>query len=171
MEPATKRFFDMPELIAHLTQHLDCTEISSLMQTSRRMHELCTPAHYHNVERCFIPARVNSTESIQAFAKNVHHIRAIVLWRFEIAYYTNCVFAFQDLKATPSSLSTAIAHPFLRRPLWPAPTDLLISKMTMPPMTLLTKLNLSFDMSDSCEDCPYDLPSYRNPKAVITQAC
>ncbi|KAK3814547.1 MAG: hypothetical protein JOS17DRAFT_760739 [Linnemannia elongata] len=38
-------------------------------------------------------------------------------------------------------------------------------------MTMLTKLDLDFKEEWMCEECPYYLPSYRDPKATLTQAC
>ncbi|KAK3814548.1 MAG: hypothetical protein JOS17DRAFT_446414 [Linnemannia elongata] len=178
MIPATTRFFEMPELVSHLTLHLDRRGISSLMRTSRRLHQSCTPAHYYKVSasyKIFAKNLFGVADSILAFGKNVHRVRHIDFKRHDIVYYTNCVIAFLDHLATLCTTATTLINgdqPVLSRPAWLAPPDPRIcSVLPIPPMTLLTKLN--FDLSErlKCEDCPYFLPSYRDPKAIITQIC
>ncbi|KAG0380391.1 hypothetical protein BGX24_008640 [Mortierella sp. AD032] len=163
----------MPELVVHLTQFLDYRSLSRLMRTNQRMHMLCTPSHYYNVQACFQPRKRNllgSAESIQAFARNINRVRQINLWTHDIVYYVNCVFAFQDLLATQTTITTE--HPSLSRPSWLAPPDRHIcTVLPIPPMTLLTKLELTFVEQYEFMVCPYGLPSCRNPKANITQAC
>lgn len=181
MIPATTRFFEMPELVAHLTQHLDRRGISSLMRTSRRLHQFCTPAHYYKVSasyKTFADNLFGATDSILAFGKNVHRVRHIDFKRHDIVYYTNCVTAFLDLLAILLQQNTDATNfingnqPILSRPAWLVPPDLHIcSILPIPPMTLLTKLDVDLLERLKCEDCPYYLPSYRDPKATITQVC
>ncbi|KAH7055120.1 hypothetical protein BKA57DRAFT_501655 [Linnemannia elongata] len=181
MTSAATRFFELPELVAHLTQHLDSRGISRLMRTSRRLHQFCTPAHYYKVSasyKVFAGNLFGATESTLAFAKNVHHVRHIDFKRHDIVYYTNCVTAFLDLLVPPLQQNTAANitingnQPTLSRPAWLAPPDPRIcTVLPIPPMTLLTKMD--FDLSErlKCEDCPYYLPSYQDSKATITQVC
>lgn len=172
MEPATTRFFDVPELVDHLTKHLDHPGITKLMLTSRRMHDLCIPAQYRQIQ----PGRFfydRTTDSIQSFAKNVHRVREMLIWRHGIVYYTNCVTAFLDLLATQQSIATTVSRQTsLSRPAWLAPRDPHICKVVpIPPLTLLTRLNFFFGQQGEFEGCPYYMPSYRDPKATITQLC
>ncbi|KAF9156502.1 hypothetical protein BG015_004714 [Linnemannia schmuckeri] len=172
MKPATTRFFDVPELVAHLTKYLDHPGITKLMRTSRRMHDLCIPAQYRQIQ----PGRFfydRTTDSIQSLAKNVHRVREMLIWRHGIVYYTNCVIAFLDLLATQHAITTTVnSQPALSRPAWLAPPDFHICKVVpIPPMTMLTKLNFFFGQQGEFEECPYYLPSYRDPKAIITQLC
>ncbi|KAG9068213.1 hypothetical protein KI688_011808 [Linnemannia hyalina] len=172
MEPATTRFFDMPELVDHLTKYLDYPGIYKLMLTSRRMHDLCMPAQYRRVQ----PGRFfydRTTDSMQSFAKNVHRVRELTIWRHGIVYYTSCVTAFLDLLATQQSIASTVSRqPSLSRPVWLSPRDPHLCKVVpIPPMTLLTKLSFFFGEQGEFEGCPYYLPSYRDPKATITQLC
>ncbi|KAK3814523.1 MAG: hypothetical protein JOS17DRAFT_760669 [Linnemannia elongata] len=172
MEPATKRFFNVPELVNHLTKYLDHPGITKLMLASRRMYDLCIPAQYREIQ----PGRFfydRTTDSIQSFAKNVHRVREMLIWRHGIVYYTNCVTAFLDLLATQQSIATTVSRqPSLSRPAWLAPRDPHICKVVpIPPMTLLTKLNFFFGEQGEFEGCPYYLPSYSDPKATLTQLC
>lgn len=120
MEPATSRFFALPELVAMLTLHLDHNEISKLLQTSRRMHQLFTPAHYHSVKSIFVPGRkalLSSKKCIHALSKNVHLVRELVLGLEDLIYYFNCVIVYQD------RLSQEIGQPPLEQPRWLYPRD------------------------------------------------
>ncbi|KAG0295295.1 hypothetical protein BGZ96_012068 [Linnemannia gamsii] len=176
MDPIT-RFFDMPELVAHLTQYLDCPGVSRLMQTSRRLHALCTPSHYYEVSASYKPQEANlfdTTESIQAFAKNVHRVRQMTFGRHDVVYYVNCVIAFLDTLTTQQKAFTTITtiknQPAISQPVWLAPADPnYCTGLPIPPMTMLTKLDFHF--GEYYEPCPYSLPSYRDPKVIITQIC
>lgn len=172
MEPATTRFFAMPELVTHLTNYLNHPGITRLMQTSRRMHDLCIPAQYRNIQlgRFFYDSTTNATQSI---AKNVHRVRQVLLFRHGITYYTNGIIAFLDLLATQPTITATVSHqPALSPPVWLAPPDPHICKVVpIPPMALLTKLEFYFGEQGEFEECPYYLPSYRDPKAIITKIC
>lgn len=176
MDPATSRFFDVSELVAHLTQYLDCPGISRLMQTSRRLHVLCTPSLYYKVSASYEPRQANlfgATESIQAFANNVHRVRHMDFGRHDVVYYVNCVIAFLDTLTTQQKTSTVTTienQPTISQPVWLAPADpRYCTVLPIPPMTMLTKLD--FHVGEYCETCPYFLPSYQDPKAIITQIC
>ncbi|KAF9129128.1 hypothetical protein BGW39_004435, partial [Mortierella sp. 14UC] len=60
MEQATIRFFDMPELVGHLTQYLDRGDISRLMQTNQHLYALCIPAFYHFVHLDYGHVKLNN---------------------------------------------------------------------------------------------------------------
>ncbi|KAG0292774.1 hypothetical protein BGZ96_003705 [Linnemannia gamsii] len=172
MEPATTRFFAMPELVAHLTNYLHHPGITSLMQTSRRIHDLCIPAQYRSIQlgRFFYDLTTNATQSV---AKNVHRVRHVLLFRHGITYYTNGVIAFLDLLATQQAITTTISRqPALSRPVWLAPPDPHICKVVpIPPMALLTKLEFYFGEQGEFEECPYYLASYKDPKSILTKIC
>lgn len=112
------------------------------------------PALYYHVDAWFQSHRrflFDFTESTLAFAKNVHHVRQLELSRTNIVYYTNCVTVFLDLLATLLKQNTTAAiiisgnQPALSRPAWLAPPDPHIcSVLPIPPMTMLTSLELDF---------------------------
>ncbi|KAG0075301.1 hypothetical protein BGZ90_010049 [Linnemannia elongata] len=85
MKPATQRLFAIPELVATLTTYLNRKEISRLMQTSRQLQELCTPAHYRRIPATYQPGKNNilrNVEPILALSKNVHHSLNIDLYEY-----------------------------------------------------------------------------------------
>ncbi|KAG9068220.1 hypothetical protein KI688_011815 [Linnemannia hyalina] len=151
MESAFIRFFNVQELVDHLTlYYLDRAGVSRLMQTSRQMNAICTPILYFHVTACFDDNNKNifgSTESIMALSRNVHHVRQLaLLGRNDIIYYADCVIAFLDQLDTLQNTTTTatIEHsPALSRPTWFAPLDPKIYIVfPIPPMTMLTKLDL-----------------------------
>ncbi|KAK5807821.1 hypothetical protein F5H01DRAFT_352697 [Linnemannia elongata] len=185
------RFFELPELVAHVAHHLDHKSISRLMRTSRQLHSFCIPALYYNVYADFRPMRKNlfaSKESIDAFARNVDLVRDLDMNLMDMVYYVNCVFVYQDQPS--ASLLPLVDGVFTgaheaqqeermrlsRRPQWLAPPDPQIRTLSpIPPMTLLTKLDLHLDFptppSSSSDRCPYSLPSSKDPRATLTQTC
>ncbi|OAQ23828.1 hypothetical protein K457DRAFT_1867970 [Linnemannia elongata AG-77] len=184
------RFFELPELVAHVAHHLDHKSISRLMRTSRQLHSFCTPALYYNVYADYRPRRKNlfaSKESIDAFARNVDLVRDLDMDLMDMVYYVNCVFVYQDQpSALPLPLVDGVftgAHEaqqeermrLSRRPRWLAPPDPQIRTLfPIPPMTLLTKLDLHLGFptpSSSSDPCPYSLPSSKDSRATLTQTC
>ncbi|KAF9120755.1 hypothetical protein BGW39_011121 [Mortierella sp. 14UC] len=180
MEPAPARFFAVPELVSHLTRFLDYPGISRLMQTNRRMHALCTSAHYYNLRGCYEPRErhlFGNLESIIAVSRNVHLVRQLVLCTLEIVYYVNGIFAYQNLLAYQTRLVTPGRQEQQQpvswsqeRPPWLAPpAPHICAVLPIPPMTFLTKLELWLGLNDGWSSCPYFLPNARDPKATITQ--
>ncbi|KAG0063850.1 hypothetical protein BGZ90_002489, partial [Linnemannia elongata] len=172
------RFFELPELVAHVAHHLDHKSISRLMRTSRQLHSFCTPALYYNVYANFRPMRKNlfaSKESIGAFARNVDLVRDLDMNLMDMpsalllplvdGVFTGAHEAQQEERMRLS-----------RRPQWLAPPDPQIRTLSpIPPMTLLTKLDLHLGFptppSSSDDRCPYSLPSSKDPRATLTQTC
>ncbi|KAG9068226.1 hypothetical protein KI688_011821 [Linnemannia hyalina] len=175
MESAFIRFFNVQELVDHLTlYHLDRAGVSRLMQTSRQMNAICAPTLYFHVIACFDDNNklFGSTESIMALSRNAHHVRQLTLGRHDIIYYANCVIAFLDQLDTLQNTTTTatIGHsPALSRPTWLAPLDTQIyTVFPIPPMTMLTKLDLKHvatprgdGYQKSCQDSI----------VTLTQAC
>ncbi|KAK3831921.1 MAG: hypothetical protein J3R72DRAFT_454457 [Linnemannia gamsii] len=174
MQPATTRFFSIAELMTHLLQYLDYPGISRLMITNRHLNEICTPTLYYNVNAQFKPAKHNifgSAEATKAFARNTHHVRQLNLGLCEVAYYANCIFAFQDLPVEQQSTIVTGEHSSFSRPLWLTPPDPhTCTVLPIPPMTMLTKLNIDFENSLSY-DCPYLLPSRLDSRVIMTYIC
>ncbi|KAF9537875.1 hypothetical protein EC957_007540 [Mortierella hygrophila] len=172
MESATTRFFTIPELLAMLIPHLNHNEISKLMRTSRLMHQLCTPAHYHSVDSNFRPGHktlLSSKQCIRALYKNVNFVRQLVLGLEDLIYYFNCVVDYQD------RLSRETGQPLLEQPRWLYPRDPHICPvLPIPPMTLLTRLEINIHYPSKTGEqsvCPYSLPTYRDPRATTTRIC
>ncbi|KAG0292773.1 hypothetical protein BGZ96_003704 [Linnemannia gamsii] len=183
---AAMRFFELPELVAHFSHHLvDHKTISCLMKTSRHLYVLCTPALFYNVFAGCNSEKQNllaSMESIEALARNVHHVRQLELHVLDMVYYVNCVFAYQNQSSTQSAQVDAVVTgegeaqeqdmPTVSRPRWLAPPDPRICVVfPIPPMTLLTRLDLDLGYLEFSDDCPYLLSSCRDPRATLTQAC
>ncbi|KAK3838875.1 MAG: hypothetical protein J3R72DRAFT_448093 [Linnemannia gamsii] len=58
------------------------------------------------------------------------------------------------------------------RPRWLAPQDpQFCSVPSIPPVTLLIKLEVRIDREESYRSCPYYLPSYHDPRSSLTQLC
>ncbi|KAG0076586.1 hypothetical protein BGZ90_008468 [Linnemannia elongata] len=193
MQPtsAMTRFFELPELVGHLAHHhLGQKSISRLMRTSRQLHSFCTPALFYDVYAVYIPREKNlfaSKESIDAFARHVNLVRDLDMSLMDMVYYVNCVFVYQDQSSTlilpPVDGIVTREHEaqerermrLSRRPRWLAPPDSQICTLfPIPPMTLLTKLDLylGFQTFPSSSDrCPYSLPSSMDPRATLTQTC
>lgn len=184
--PATTRFFEIPELVSHLAHHhLDHESISRLMRTSRHMHVFCTPTLYYNVSACYKPRRRNlfaSKESIDALARNVRFVRDLEMHMMDMVFYSNGVFASQDQPSTltppaPADKTSPSGEQKVRtivsqRPRWLAlPDSQICTVHPIPPMTLLTKLDLNLDFSVASKERPYFMPPYMDPRATLTQAC
>ncbi|KAG0276569.1 hypothetical protein BGZ95_007359 [Linnemannia exigua] len=179
MESATTRFFNIAELIIHVTRYLDDKGVCRLIQTSHHLNAICSEALYYNVKANFKPDTndnvFSSVESIQALARNTHHVRQLDLSVPEIVYYTNCVYAFQGQLSTETDSNREVQEHRLssqERPLWlpPLPDPRICAVFPMPAMRLLTKLELDLDY-DCKESCPNYLPSCGNPKATLTHIC
>ncbi|KAK3831929.1 MAG: hypothetical protein J3R72DRAFT_527552 [Linnemannia gamsii] len=175
-------FFDIAELVHHLIQFLDYKGISRLMQTSRHLNALFTPAHYYNVHIDHAIRKrqlFSSPESTQALVRNIHHVRQLCFGAREVVFYVNGVFAYQDRLLQQMTNAAAKddllpQQPYFQpqRPLWLAPPDPPIPILIpIPPMTMLTKLNIVIDYSGDYLKCRYHLPSFHDPKATFTYIC
>lgn len=158
------------------------------MRTNRLLHQICTPAHYRSVLATYdqnrnynpdcddsIPAPVDSilrsVDAIRALSKNVDHVRELVLKLNDLVYYTNCVFAFQDLASQGATGQQQQQQP-LSRPPWLAPIDSPKCRvLPISPMNLLTRLEIDFTDLTGLTSCPYYLRSAKDPRASVTHTC
>ncbi|KAG0292772.1 hypothetical protein BGZ96_003703 [Linnemannia gamsii] len=181
---ATMRFFELPELVIHLAHHyLDPTSIFGLMRASRQMYTLYGSTLFYSVFADYNPKRKNllaSTESINALVRNAHLVRQLKMNLLDMVYYVNCVFAYQEQSSTfPPPAHTVVAgqqereqSPLLRRPRWLAPPDPQICAVHPIPLIIhLTSLTLHLRCPIYPVNCPYLLPSYKDPRATLTQTC
>lgn len=123
-----------------------------------------------------IPAPVDSifrsVDVIRALSKNVHHVRELILNLNDVVYYTNCVFAFQDLASQGATGQQQYRQQPLSQPPWLAPSGphkCLV--LPIPPMTLLTRLDIDITYITGMISCPYCLRSAKDPKASVTYIC
>lgn len=163
---ACERFFDIPELSRLLTAFLELKDVSSLSRISRKMHSLCASSLYRslirqNGEDCKI---WKSLPGLLALARNVNHVKELNVDKVMLAYYCNCVLAFEDL------YSQTLGTP-LSRPLWLPPLDIHSCQLaTLPPMTHLSQLDISIGPSDTGPG-PLTTPSANNVRASLPQLC
>ncbi|KAG0378676.1 hypothetical protein BGX24_003116 [Mortierella sp. AD032] len=182
MKPATSRFFDITELVTHLAQFLDYKGISRLMQTNRLLNTQCTPAHYCNISIAHTLSKrqlFSSAVSTQALARNIHHVRQFCSGAREVVFYINGIFAHLE-KLLQQTINTTIERDLSPQqpcfqplhPLWLAPPDPPIPILVpIPPMTMLTKLNIGIDCPGDYRSCRYHLPSFQDPKVILTYIC
>ncbi|KAH7055131.1 hypothetical protein BKA57DRAFT_532818 [Linnemannia elongata] len=165
---ATTRFLEVPELVAYLAHnHLDNKSIACLMRTNRYIYALCFPALYYYIHAGQKEEKkknlFTSKKAIRALVRNVDFVRHLELGLFEMVYYVNCVFDYQDQSSTlqlqppPGPVDEVVVvrgereaqeaqeerMRLSRRPRWLAPPDRRIYRLfPIPLMTRLTKLDL-----------------------------
>ncbi|KAK3831703.1 MAG: hypothetical protein JOS17DRAFT_744039 [Linnemannia elongata] len=173
MPDAFERFFNMTELVDHLTPKLAIKDVSRLARTSRKMHKRCTPSLFRtladdstralyalsrgsqHVQRLF-----ESTPALLALSRNSQHVRELNLQRYDLAFYYNCLLTFQDINSHLSDMPTT-------RPSWLPPPDVHSYQLVaLPPMTRLSRLTVDTDRSSYR---PYKLPSAENRGAILAQ--
>ncbi|KAK3838882.1 MAG: hypothetical protein J3R72DRAFT_180699 [Linnemannia gamsii] len=168
MTPAETQFFISPELLTLLAAFLDPKSLSHLMRTCKHLHSLGAPTLYRDISTTFKPGSkqlFGSVASTLAFARHTSHVRAVAFGLHELVYYYNCVAVFNELQAKATGTSRL-------GPRWLAPQDpQFCSVPSIPPMTLLTKLDVRLDREESYRSCPYYLPSYHDPRSSMRQLC
>ncbi|KAG0375103.1 hypothetical protein BGX24_009538 [Mortierella sp. AD032] len=168
MTLAKSQFFNSPELLTILAAFLDPKSLSHLMRTCQHLHSLGAPTLYRDITTTFKPGSkqlFGSVASTLAFARHTSHVRAVAFGLHELVYYYNCVAVFNELQAKATGTSRL-------GPRWLAPQDpQFCSVPSIPPMTLLTKLEVRLDREESYRSCPYYLPSYHDPRSSMRQLC
>ncbi|KAH7033803.1 hypothetical protein BKA57DRAFT_510531 [Linnemannia elongata] len=102
MKPASTRVLDIPELVDLVASHLSKIDISNLMQTSRHMQQLVTPAFYRDIKTYHSSAETGGTnlwespEGLRALARNIRHVRTWRSWVFFFIYYFHATAAHDD---------------------------------------------------------------------------
>ncbi|KAG0272067.1 hypothetical protein BGZ95_000069 [Linnemannia exigua] len=99
-----------------LTLNLDPEDVSHLARTNRKLHQLCMPSVFkvlvvarrregpwYQVSRIFSYA-----PSMNAFARNVQHVRKLYFGRNELDYHHHCVLAFEE-----GAITLAAGHQFI----------------------------------------------------------
>ncbi|KAK5809063.1 hypothetical protein F5H01DRAFT_324356 [Linnemannia elongata] len=164
MSTACSKFFDIPELLDLVTMYLDKKDILNFVLTSRRMHRLVLPTLYrevvvHHTSECRM---FTSFPALHALARNIQHIRMLLIGVNELAYFYNCELAFEELKSWTKVTSRS-------RPSWQPPPDIRSCQIVaLPPITRLWELKLYMIIS---ETHPYTVRSVKSPRATLSQLC
>lgn len=164
MSTSCSKFFDIPELLDLITTYLDRKDVLNFVLTSRRMHRLVTPTLYrelvvHHASECRI---FTSFPALHALARNIQHIRMLLIGVNELAYFYNCELAFEELKSWTNDKPRS-------RPSWQPPPDIRSCQIVaLPPITRLWELKLYMIIS---ETHPYTVRSVNSPRATLSQLC
>ncbi|KAG0378287.1 hypothetical protein BGX24_004239 [Mortierella sp. AD032] len=170
MASSSQHFFNTPELLELLTSHLEKEDISQLSRTNRTMNSRFSHSLFKILDIYEVSNIFTSTTSTLALGRNTRHVRDLSLGSEELAYYYNCVQAFEELK------EQTIDNVPAPRPSWYPPMDPRTCQVvTIPPMTRLTQIYVSSDI-DLCallsgRDNSYRMPSASNPQATLAHRC
>ncbi|KAF9139161.1 hypothetical protein BG015_002152 [Linnemannia schmuckeri] len=167
-EPASIRVFNIPELVSLITSHLDRDDLSRLLRTSQHMHTHCIPFLFKNLSLQYVNNGGGIFQSIVAtlaLAKNVQHVRSLVVNKLDAVYLFNCLIDFQETHARVAGV------PFVR-PRWlPPPDPRTCQLIALPPLKNLTTLRFNMNTIEFPTDCRYIIPSYKSTGAALPQVC
>ncbi|KAG0296826.1 hypothetical protein BGZ96_008430 [Linnemannia gamsii] len=139
MSDALERFFDMTELIDHLTLFLDTKDVSRLIRTSKTMYARCVPSLFKTLSVASLNRLLSSLSALQVLARNSQHVRRLAFTSSQLSYYYNCVLAFQDICSHVSDTPST-------RPPWFPPLDVHTNQLVaLPPMTRLSHFCVDVD--------------------------
>ncbi|KAG0067061.1 hypothetical protein BGZ89_006532 [Linnemannia elongata] len=177
MSDACKQFFGLPELLKLLTERLEQTDVASLILTNRQIHYFCTPSLYNEL-RCVEGQAVGSRDfrifetlpALHALARNSKYVRILDIGITELAYYYNCVLAFeQELQSQTTTYS-----PWHSGLAWLPPACLPRADthscqiVALPPMTRLFQLDITIG---PIHEKSYSVPSVKDFRARLAQTC
>ncbi|KAK3831683.1 MAG: hypothetical protein JOS17DRAFT_743966 [Linnemannia elongata] len=175
MATSCNQFFGIQELVDNLTPLLTQQDLSRLTRTCRRIHISCTPAFYRELIVLYPHRRVkvfNSTTGLVALGRNVQHVKKVFFGLEDMAYFYNCVLAFEDLQS-----HTSTDTPTPQRPSWlPGPDETLTNTpelVPLPPITNLVNLSLAFEVAGKAYTPPsaYKIPSAVDFGVMTAQLC
>lgn len=142
MDSACDKVFAIPELVHKLAINLTQGELSSLMQTSHRLHVFCLSAFYRHMN-CHTGPLLDSIDALHALSRNVQHIRSLDIGRTFSVYYFNAVLAFHQI----TSELVGPGRTVICCPSWvPAPDPRPCLLIPSPPMTHLTHLSVQIGL-------------------------
>ncbi|KAG0321411.1 hypothetical protein BGZ97_011409 [Linnemannia gamsii] len=142
MDSACNRVFAIPELVHKLAINLTQGELSSLMQTSHRLHVFCLAAFYQHMN-CHTGPLLDSPDALHALSRNVQHVRSLDVGRTFSVYYFNAVLAFHEITSEFLGPGRSVLCP----PPWvPAPDPRPCLLIPFPPMTHLTHLSVQIGL-------------------------
>ncbi|KAF9084512.1 hypothetical protein BGX29_002511, partial [Mortierella sp. GBA35] len=160
-------FVDIQELVDLLLPLLAQEDLSRLARTSRRMHMLCAPVFYRELginSRNRLLRAFASIPAMAALGRNIQHVKKVDFRLDELAFYYNCVLAFEELNSQTTDPQTT------PRPSWLPPADpvpLTLKFVPLPPLTNLVAISLSFNDTINSNR----LPSVEKPRATLAQLC
>ncbi|KAG0286032.1 hypothetical protein BGZ96_009819 [Linnemannia gamsii] len=158
------KFFDIPECIGLLVPYLNQKDVSSFARTSREKHRVWTPSLYRTLIVIYNhPFKLfRSISALHALVRNIQHVRNLTIEIDELGYYYNCVLDFEEMHSRFMSTHSA-------RPAWLPPPDIRTCLIVaLPPMTCLSRLNLSLRISGNY---PYTMPTVNDPRTTLGQPC
>ncbi|KAF9909757.1 hypothetical protein EC991_008080 [Linnemannia zychae] len=163
MATSPQQVFSIPELAAQVALRLTTSDISRLSRTNRALHSHCSPVLFKTITYFILSKIFVSGPSTQTFGRNARHVKDLTLRSDELAYYYNCVKAFEEFLAQTSDNTPR------QRPKWcPPPDPRTCQIVALPPMTRLSNLELHFvDPRTS----PVKVPSADDPRAILAQLC
>ncbi|KAG0279730.1 hypothetical protein BGZ95_000393 [Linnemannia exigua] len=167
---ATKRFFEIQDLLDILSPLLTIQDISKLTQTSRAMKIQWIPFLYRNLNMTYYSRGkklLRSADAKLALSRNVHHVRLLKLGLCEMVYLYNSMLAFIDF----ISFTSPNAGPNTTLAWLPLPDRQTFHVVPLPPMTHLKQLEVYFDRSKDNTNCPYLMSSIHNSHANLAQVC
>ncbi|KAF9091377.1 hypothetical protein BGX23_005220 [Mortierella sp. AD031] len=148
MSTAANRFFDVPELVCLLTEHMGPKEHRALTLTSCFLRTIFEPIIYHSLDMTYRSGRaylLESPHAQQALARNVSSVRSLKLGRVDTACLYNCFLAHQRTIRTHGTVSPDSA----RLPPWlPRRNNTEFREVPLAPMFNLTKLEIDFTRTD-----------------------
>ncbi|KAF9135289.1 hypothetical protein BGW39_003714 [Mortierella sp. 14UC] len=169
MDTACHRFFDIPELLAHLASILESPELATLCRCNREFNSELTPQLYRNLY-------ISGSYTVQgqsmlaympwlvAIGRNIHHTRTLGIGPVELVFYYNCILAFEGLQR-PHSDSPATSSSLYR---WLPPADPRTSQvLPVAPATNLQRLCLT--ELDRCG--PWEPAGVDNDQARLAIFC
>ncbi|KAF8934608.1 hypothetical protein BGZ47_010295, partial [Haplosporangium gracile] len=176
MSSPQERLFRLPELLHQILLQLSNGNISNLMVTNKVMRDLCAPYLYHTLNLTFTYDAFNILESTQAkraTSKNAHLVQNLTVSHVDLCFLFNCLkaAAYGDAQF-PSPPPGSLAAPNLILPSYLPPLDIYpIEFVPISPMINLTDLTLS--LAHVCVQAysPYRVPSFRNSRMTVAQAC
>ncbi|KAG0376952.1 hypothetical protein BGX24_006959 [Mortierella sp. AD032] len=164
---ATKRFFELRELLDTLSPLLTIQDISKLTQTSRAMKTQWLPFLYRNLNMTYYSRGkrlLRSADAKLALGRNIRHVRLLKLGLCEMVYVYNSMLAFIDFTSPDVRPDTT--------PAWlPLPDRQTFHVVPLPPMTQLRQLEVHFDRSKDNTNCPYLMSSIHNSRVNLAQVC
>ncbi|KAF9148913.1 hypothetical protein BG015_009314 [Linnemannia schmuckeri] len=170
MSDAHERFFNIQELVHHVTLFLSDQDVGRLALTNWRLNEQCTPKIYRTIDVVSHRPETHLFQSIpglQALARNIRHLRSISIRVSELAYYYNCVLTLEEM--TSLNANDDNDDKVISRPAWLPPPDIRTCQfIAMPLMTRLTRLTVYPAIPTSPT---YSLPSVDDSQATLAQLC
>lgn len=115
MTTASSRFFQIPELVLKLASKLDKSTLTKFLRTNHHFNAIGTPFLYTSLDFSavgpgFSTQLVDTVESMEILAKNVHHIHELTSGPLFSAFLYNCLLTYHEQSFSSSSSSSPSAR-------------------------------------------------------------